>query len=122
MFLAERTVSVIFSRWKRTLCVGGIEKKNSQQGIVNEKDRQDKANDVGKGHIMQGFVGLVKEFGFIIWAMGSHRRILSWVITGFNEHFKQSLSALWSLDLGGGNFKVCRSSFWSIVLTTYYDT
>lgn len=62
--------------------MGGTEKKkNSQQGIVNEKDRQDKANDVGKGHIMQCFVGLVKEFGFIIWAMGSHRRILSWVVT-----------------------------------------
>lgn len=56
-------------------------KKTSQQGIVSGKDRQDKANDVGKGHIMQGFVGLVKEFGFIIWAMESHRRILSGVVT-----------------------------------------
>lgn len=48
---------------------------------MNKKDRQDKANDVGKGHIMQGFAGLVKEFGFILRAMGSHRRILSWVLT-----------------------------------------
>lgn len=50
------------------LCVGrtGGKKKTSQQGIVNEKDPQDKANDAGKGHIMQGFIGLVKEFGFII--------------------------------------------------------
>lgn len=48
---------------------------------MSGKDRQDKANDVGKGHIMQGFVGLVKEFGFIIWAMESHRRILSGVVT-----------------------------------------
>lgn len=31
---------------------------------MNEKDQHDKANDVGKGHIMQDFVGLVKEFGF----------------------------------------------------------
>lgn len=78
MFLAERTVSVTVLRRGRALCVGG-RGKNSRQGIVSEKERQNKANDVGKGHVVQGFVGLVKEFGFIITAMGSHRGILSWV-------------------------------------------
>ena len=78
MFVAERTVSVTVLRRERALCVGGTEKK-FQQGILNKKDREDKANDVGKGHIMHDFVGLVKEFGFIVTAMGSHRGILSWV-------------------------------------------
>lgn len=76
MFLADRTVL----RRERSRRVGGTEKK-PRWGRVNEKDRQDKDNDVGKGHIMQGFLGLVKEFGFILRAMGSHRRILSRVVT-----------------------------------------
>lgn len=75
MFLAERTVSVTVLRRETALCEEGTQ-KNSQPGIVNEKDRQDKANDVGKGHIMQGFLWLVKEFGFILRAMRSHRGIL----------------------------------------------
>lgn len=58
---------------------GRNRKKKFRQGILNKKDRQDKANDVGKGHIMHDFVGLVKEFGFIVTAIGSHRGILSWV-------------------------------------------
>lgn len=41
------------------------EERKGCQGIVSGKERQNKANDVGKGHIVQGFVGLVKEFGFI---------------------------------------------------------
>ena len=78
MFLAERTVSTTVLRRGRALCVGG-RGESSRQGIVSGKERQNKANDVGKGHIVQGFVGLVKEFGFIVTAMGSHRGLLSWV-------------------------------------------
>lgn len=52
-------------------------RKNSQRGLVNEKDPCDKANGVGRGHLVQGFAGVVKEFSFILRAMGSQRRILS---------------------------------------------
>ena len=58
MFLAERTVSTTVLRRGRALCVGG-RGESSRQGIVSGKERQNKANDVGKGHIVQGFVGLV---------------------------------------------------------------
>lgn len=79
----KNNICNIVEEEKNALCGrhGKEKKETSQQGTVNEKDRQDKANDVGKGHIMQGFVGLVKEFGFIIQALGSQRRILTWVVT-----------------------------------------
>lgn len=76
MLLAERTVSVIEFRRERVLCGGGTE-KNSQRGLGNEKDRHDKADGVGRGHLTQGFARVVKESGFILRAMGSQRRLLS---------------------------------------------
>lgn len=73
-FLSEITLSVTVLRRERAQSVGGTE-KNLPARHRDEKD-QDKANGIGKGHIMQGFPLLLKEFGFILRAIRSHRRIL----------------------------------------------
>lgn len=64
MFLAARTVL----RRERSRRIGGTG-KNSRWRRVNEEDGQDQDNDAGRGHVMQGFLGLVQGSVFILRAM-----------------------------------------------------